>query len=179
MKDDARLIGDPGDAELCARRANPADRAYFVPAFTGLGAPYWDDEATGLLTGVTRTTGHDEIVRACLESIAYQIGDVVDAMRADTGLTVDELRVDGGPTANGYLMQFQADVSDARVSVSSVAELSAAGAAQVTGLAAGLYHGHEVTDQIQRTLYQPTMEPARRARKLDGWRAALAQALHH
>jgi glycerol kinase len=76
-------------------------------------------------------------------------------------------------------MQFQADVSDARVSVSSVAELSAAGAAQVAGLAAGLYHGHEVTDQIQRTLYQPTMEPARRARKLDGWRAALAQALHH
>ena len=179
MKDDARLIGDPGDAELCARRANPADRAYFVPAFTGLGAPYWDDEATGLLTGVTRTTGHDEIVRACLESIAYQIGDVVDAMRADTGLTVAELRVDGGPTANGYLMQFQADVSDARVSVSSVAELSAAGAAQVAGLAAGLYHGHEVTDQIQRTLYQPTMEPARRARKLDGWHAALAQALHH
>ena len=117
MKDDARLIYDPSDAEACARRANQADRAYFVPAFTGLGAPYWDDEACAILTGVTRTTGHDEIVKAGLESIAYQIGDVVGAMRADTGLDVSELRVDGGPTANGYLMQFQSDVTSVDLSV--------------------------------------------------------------
>ena len=179
MVDDARLIMEPGDAEVCARRANPADRAYFVPAFTGLGAPHWDDAATGILTGVTRTTGHDEIVRACLESIAYQIGDVVDAMRADTGLPVDELRVDGGPTANVYLMQFQADVADAAVSVSSVAELSAAGAAQVAGLAAGVYTSTEVTDQIFRVTYTPAMEEERRAAKLAGWKAALSQAMHH
>ncbi len=177
MKDDARLIGDPGDAEVCARRANPADSAYFVPAFTGLGAPYWDDSATGLLTGVTRTTGHDEIVKACLESIAYQIGDVVDAMRRDTGLDVAELRVDGGPTANAYLMQFQADVSTANVSVSSVAELSAAGAAYVAGHAAGVYDTNAIFRQIERTTYEPSMDERRREVLLAGWRAAIKQAM--
>ena len=177
MCDDARLIGDPGDAEVCARRANPADRAYFVPAFTGLGAPWWDNDATGLLTGITRTTGHDEMVKAGLESIAYQICDVVDAMRADTGLDVDELRVDGGPTANGYLMQFQADVTRAQVSVSSVAELSAAGAAYVAGHTAGVYDHNAIFDQIERTSYAVTMAERRRERLLGGWHAAVRQAM--
>ena len=179
MKDDARLIYDPGDAEACARRANQADRAYFVPAFTGLGAPYWDDEACAILTGVTRTTGHDEIVKAGLESIAYQIGDVVGAMRADTGLDVSELRVDGGPTANGYLMQFQSDVTSVDVSVSSVAELSAAGAAYVAGHAAGVYGGNAIFEQISRTTYTPKMEDVRREVLLSGWRAAVRQAMTH
>lgn len=179
MKDDARLIYDPSDAEACARRANQADRAYFVPAFTGLGAPYWDDEACAILTGVTRTTGHDEIVKAGLESIAYQIGDVVGAMRADTGLDVSELRVDGGPTANGYLMQFQSDVTSVDVSVSSVAELSAAGAAYVAGHAAGVYGGNAIFEQISRTTYMPKMEDVRREVLLSGWRAAVRQAMTH
>ncbi len=179
MKDDARLIFDPTDAEACARRANPADRTYFVPAFTGLGAPYWDDGATAILTGVTRTTGHDEIVKAGLESIAYQIGDVVDAMRADTGLEVHELRVDGGPTANGYLMQFQADVTDVDVSVSSVAELSAAGAAFVAGHAAGVYDANAIFEQIERTTYAGQMNPHHRKLLLAGWRAAVRQAMCH
>ncbi len=179
MKDDARLIYDPSDAEACARRANQADRAYFVPAFTGLGAPYWDDEACAILTGVTRTTGHDEIVKAGLESIAYQIGDVVGAMRADTGLDVSELRVDGGPTANGYLMQFQSDVTSVDVSVSSVAELSAAGAAYVAGHAAGVYGGNAIFEQISRTTYTPKMEDVRREVLLSGWRAAVRQAMTH
>ena len=164
---------------MCARRANPADRAYFVPAFTGLGAPYWDNEATAILTGVTRTTGHDEIVKAGLESIAYQIGDVVDAMRADTGLDVSELRVDGGPTANGYLMQFQADITYAAVSVSSVAELSAAGAAYVAGHAAGVYDDNAIFHQIERKMYTPQMEGVRREVLVSGWKAAVAQAMHH
>jgi glycerol kinase len=179
MKDDARLIYDPSDAEACARRANQADRTYFVPAFTGLGAPYWDDEACAILTGVTRTTGHDEIVKAGLESIAYQIGDVVDAMRADTGLDVSELRVDGGPTANGYLMQFQSDVTSVDVSVSSVAELSAAGAAYVAGHAAGVYDDNAIFEQIRRTVYTPQMEGVRREVLLGGWRAAVRQAMCH
>lgn len=179
MKDDARLIFDPTDAEACARRANPADRAYFVPAFTGLGAPYWDDEATAILTGVTRTTGHDEIVKAGLESIAYQIGDVVGAMRADTGLEVSELRVDGGPTANSYLMQFQADVCDAQVSVSSVAELSAAGAAYVAGHAVGVYDANAIFERIERTTYARTMDPHHRELLLAGWDAAVRQAMCH
>lgn len=179
MVDDARLIGDAGDAEVFARRAHPADRTYFVPAFTGLGAPHWDDGATAILTGITRTTGHDEIVKAGLESIAYQIGDVVGALRADTGLDVAELRVDGGPTANSYLMQFQADIADACVNVSSIAELSAAGAAFVAGHAAGIYDANAISERIERTVYEPAMEPSRRSALLAGWNAAVRQAIHH
>lgn len=179
MKDDARLIGDPSDAEVCARRANPADRAYFVPAFTGLGAPYWDNEATALYTGITRTTGHDELVKAGLESIAYQITDVLDAMRADTGLAVDELRVDGGPTANSYLMQFQANIARASVSVSSIAELSAGGAASVAGRTAGVYKGNAIAEAIQRTCYDAAMPQHVREAKIAGWHQAVAQARTH
>lgn len=179
MHEEARLIMDPADAEVCARRANPADRAYFVPAFTGLGAPWWDDEATGLLTGVTRTTGHDEIVKACLECIAYQIGDVVDLMGKDAGFAAEELRVDGGPTANGYLMQFQSDVCGVRVDVSSVAELSAAGVAFVAGHTAGVFDHNVIFDQIRRTAFDPTKDAAWRTRKVAGWHAALEQAMTH
>lgn len=179
MKDDARLIADPEDAEIAARRANRADRAYFVPAFTGLGAPYWDDGATALFTGITRTTGHDELVKAGLESIAYQIGDVVDAMRADTGLSVEELRVDGGPTANRYLMQFQADIARLRVSVSSVAELSAGGAASVAGQAVGVYAGNVIAEATERTCYDPEMGERMREDRLAGWHAAIEQVRTH
>ena len=119
------------------------------------------------------------IVEAGLESIAYQIGDVVDAMRADTGLGVSELRVDGGPTANGYLMQFQSDVTSVNVSVSSVAELSAAGASYVAGHTAGVYDGNAIFEQIRRTVYTPQMEDVRREVLLGGWRAAVRQAMCH
>lgn len=160
-------------------RANPADRAYFVPAFTGLGAPWWDTEATGLLTGVTRTTGRAEMVKACAESIPYQIADVLDALRADTGLEVGELRADGGVTANAYLMQFQADMAGADVVVSSLNELSAAGAGFVAGRSAGLYEGNAIYEKVSRRAFTPAMEADAVAAKRAGWHLALKQATTH
>ncbi len=177
--DDLRLIHDPGEAEDVARRANSADRAVFVPAFTGLGAPWWDGEATGLLTGVTRTTGREEIVRAVLDSIPLQDASLVRAMRADSGFPAPELRADGGPSRNAYLMQLQADLADARVVVSSLTELSAGGAAYVAGSSAGVYRGNAIYDAIERTVYEPSMGEAEREERMGRWKAALAQAMHH
>ena len=110
LKDDVGLICDPGETERWCREAVKDDELYFVPAFTGLGAPYWVSRATGALLGITRTTGKGEIVRACIECIAYQITDVIRAMSQDCGIGVKELRADGGPTKNSYLMQFQSDL---------------------------------------------------------------------
>jgi glycerol kinase len=179
LEDDVHLIGDAAETEVLVRSANPDDRSYFVPAFTGLGAPWWDSEATGLLTGVTRTTGRSEIVRACLDCIAYQVADVVDVMRQDTGLAVGELRVDGGPTRNRYLMQMQADVAEARVSASGLEELSAAGAAVLAGRATGLEGLEAGLGKAGRMEFEPSMEQGRRALLVDGWHAAVRQAMSH
>lgn len=177
LKDQMGLIESPAEVEGIIAQANPADRAYFVPAFTGLGAPWWDTEATGLLTGVTRTTGRAEMVKACAESIPYQIADVLDALRADTGLDVRELRADGGVTANGYLMQFQADMAGADVVVSSLNELSAAGAGFVAGRAAGLFDHNVIYEKVERRAYNPSMGADAVAAKRAGWHLALRQAM--
>lgn len=177
LKDSMGLIDDPSQVEEAVARANPRDRAYFVPAFTGLGAPWWDSDATGLLTGITRTTGRDEMVKACAESIPYQISSVVEALRADTGVTVGELRADGGATGNAYLMGLQADLADLTVSVSSLAELSAGGAAFVAGRSAGVYEGNEVFRQVEHRHFEPTMDLREREERLAGWEHALRQAM--
>ncbi len=179
LKDQMGLIESPAEVEDVIARANPADRAYFVPAFTGLGAPWWDTEATGLLTGVTRTTGRAEMVKACAESIPYQIADVLDALRADTGLEVGELRADGGVTANAYLMQFQADMAGADVVVSSLNELSAAGAGFVAGRSVGLYEGNAIYEKVSRRAFTPAMDADAVAAKRAGWHHALKQATTH
>lgn len=176
LKNDIGLIESAGETEALAFAANPADRTYLVPAFTGLGAPYWDAEATGMYTGMTRTTGKAELVRAALDGIAYQITDVVRAMEEDTGAELAELRVDGGPTRNRYLMQFQSDMTGRRVLVASREELSGIGAAYLAGLSLGIYD-ETVFDELGRTEYVPAMEEARREAKLRGWREALGRAL--
>ena len=135
LKDDVRLIDSPGETESLCREAISDDELYFVPAFTGLGAPHWKSNAKASLTGITRTTGKAEIVRAGVECIAYQITDVVRAMEADAGARVNTLRVDGGPTKNGYLMQFQSDILGADVLVPDAEELSGIGAAYAAGIA--------------------------------------------
>ena len=112
---------------------------------------YWDSEASGILTGITRTTGRAEIVRAGLESIAYQITDVVNAMSEESGIKIQELRVDGGPTRNKYLMQFQSDIADVTVQVPSAEELSGIGAAYAAGIAAGIFDREKVFSQMTRT----------------------------
>ena len=177
LKDDLKLIASPGETEALAFEANPKDHAYLVPAFTGLGAPYWDSEAEGILTGMTRTTKRAEIVRAGLDCIAYQITDVVKAMSEESGIAIGELRVDGGPTKNKYLMQFQSDIADVSVQVPSAEELSGIGAAYAAGIAAGIYNREEVFGQMSRTKFSPKMDVSERNKKYQGWKAAVEQVL--
>lgn len=139
LKDDLGLINHPGETEAMALAANPADTTYLMPAFSGLGAPYWDSDAKAVLCGMSRTTGKKEIVKAALECIAYQINDVVQAMKQSANIQIHELRADGGPTRNGYLMQFQSDLLGVAVRVPEAEELSGIGAAYAAGLAVGLY----------------------------------------
>ena len=179
LKDGMGLISDPAEVESVIASANPDDRAYFVPAFTGLGAPWWDGAATGLLTGVTRTTGRAEMVKACAECIPYQVADVVAALRRDTGLEMRQLRVDGGVTRNGYLMQMQADLTRSEVVVSDLSELSAAGAAYVAGRSAGVYARNVIHERNGSTTFSPAMSEGRREALVAGWHAAVRQATTH
>ena len=174
LKNDVKLISSPGETETLCEIAAQDDELYLVPAFSGLGAPYWNSQAKGILSGITRTTGREEIVRAGVESIAYQIADVVDAMSQDAGMSARKLRVDGGPTRNAYLMQFQSDILNADVDVSKAEEMSALGAAYVAGIAMGLYD-KGIAKRMERTTYLPQMESERRKKKRDGWIAAVGQ----
>ncbi len=179
LKDRVHLIGSPDELEGLIHEANPNDRSYFVPAFTGLGAPWWDSAATGMLTGVTTLTGRAEIAKACAECIPYQIADVLDALRADTGLALTTLRADGGVTKNAYLMQFQADMAKASVEVSKLAELSAAGAAFAAGRGAGLWTENVIHERYGHETYTPEMAEEMRQSKRSGWQAALRQVRCH
>lgn len=177
LKDDLHLIDSPGETQKLAEAANPKDTTYLVPAFTGLGAPYWDSDAKAAMVGMGRTTGRAELVKAALESIAYQIHDVVDTMQRESGIPISELRVDGGPTRNSYLMQFQSDLSAIPVCVPSDEELSGIGAAYAAGLGAGFYRKEQLFSDEGRTVYRPAMEEAVRAEKRRGWQKAVAGVL--
>ena len=179
LKKDVGLIETDMEASELAAIANTKDRTYFVPAFTGLGAPYWDSHAEGILTGISRTTGRAEIARACLDCIAYQITDLVECMRKDSGLGVDGMRVDGGPTASGYLMQFQSDMARLTVEVPAVQELSGLGAAYCAGISAGIYDPEDIFAGIARTHHAPEMEKAYRDELYSGWKHAVRQTLLH
>ncbi len=177
LREDVGLISTDTEATELAYKANPNDHAYFVPAFTGLGAPYWNSRATGLLTGITRTTGKAEITKACLDCIAYQITDLVELMRQDSGIPVDTLRVDGGPTASKYLMQFQSDIANVSVQVPDLQELSGMGAAYAAGMAAGIYQLDRIYRSIQRRKFIPQMGATVRDAHYNGWKFAIRQAL--
>lgn len=168
LKDDVRLIDSPAETESLCREAISDDELYFVPAFTGLGAPHWKSNAKALLTGITRTTGKAEIVRAGIECIAYQITDVVRAMEADAGVKVKELRVDGGPTKNGYLMQFQSDILGGNVLVPDAEELSGIGVAYAAGIAMGIYT-MDLFKLMKRKTYSKEMDENMREKKYIGW----------
>lgn len=176
LKDDMELIQSPAETEALCRKAEADDSLYFVPAFTGLGAPYWNSEAKGALTGITRTTRKAEMVRAGVECIAYQISDVVNAMSQDAKTEIQELRVDGGPTRNQYLMQFQSDILDRKVLVPDAEELSGIGAAYAAGRGLGLY-GDEVFTRLKRREYAPKMCEDTRVRKYNGWKDAVGHVL--
>lgn len=177
LKDDLKLINSPAETEDLAKSANVADKSYLVPAFTGLGAPYWDSEATASITGMTRVTGRNEIVRAALDSIAYQIADVVKLMQQETGFTIKSLKTDGGPTKNKYLMQFQSDILNIPVQVSNVEELSACGVAYMAGITLGIYDKDELMNAMQRKTYKSNMDIELSEKLYEGWQQAIKRTL--
>lgn len=173
LKDDLKLISNPGETQELAEQANPQDTTYLVPAFSGLGAPHWDSEAKAIIWGMSRTTKKAELVKAGLESIVYQITDVIEAMKAEADIPIQELRVDGGPTKNTYLMQFQSDIAGIPVQVPSAEELSGIGAAYAAGIAQGLYQKEELFKRMNRTKFSPGMEQETRDKKYAGWKKAV------
>lgn len=177
LKDDLGLISSAAETSQLAEQANPQDTTYLVPAFSGLGAPYWDSEAKATLCGMSRTTQRREIVKAGLECIAYQITDVITAMKMASGVEIQELRVDGGPTRNRYLMQFQSDIAGIPVQVPQAEELSGIGAAYAAGLAIGLYQADHVFGRMQRQTFTPQMIKKDRENRYAGWKHAVSSVL--
>ena len=178
VRDELRFISDSRDSEYFATKVKDNGGVYVVPAFTGLGAPHWDMYARGAILGLTRGTGRNHIIRACLEAIAYQTRDVLVAMEKDTGIRLRELRVDGGASANNFLMQFQADILGCTIRRPMIRETTALGAAYLAGLAVGVWKDlSEIRDQwtLDR-LYEPKMSEAERTRLLSGWNKAVERA---
>lgn len=177
LKDQMGMLGSAGESEELAYKANEADHTYLVPAFSGLGAPYWRSDATAILTGMSRTTGRAEVVRAGLDCIVYQITDIVELMKETAEVRDVELRVDGGPTRNRWLMQRQSDMLRCRVRVPSSEELSAMGAAYAAGLGIGLYTPR-IFEGMQYTTFTPTMDAVKRQECYEGWKQAVRQVLN-
>jgi len=177
LRDELRILGSATESEQLAQQIEDNEGVYLVPAFAGLGAPYWDAEARGALLGMTRGTGRAHLARAALESIAYQSRDIVEVMNRDSGIELAELRVDGGASANDFLMQFQADLLDVPVERPQLVETTAAGAAYLAGLAAGVWNSPNEVDEARRIerRFEPRMSAAERDRLYRGWRAAVAR----
>src|SRR5580704_318501 len=177
LRDELRIIGTSAESEKLARSSRDRSHPYLVPAFVGLGAPYWDAGARGAIVGITRGTNRADVVRAALDSIAYQVRDALAAMEKDSGRRVRELRVDGGATANGYLMQFQADVLGRPVRRPRMAETTALGAAMLAGLACGLWRSPAELRALGGSgrSFRPSMRPGERERLVNGWHAAVAR----
>lgn len=180
LKDDLQLISSPQETESLARAANPQDKCYFVPALSGLGAPYFDSKARGTIIGMSRLTTKKELVRAALDSIAYQVSDVIEVVRQSSidssGIDISELNVDGGATGNGYLMQMQSDLINLPVKVPQDSELSGMGVAFMAGIAAGIYKADIMQHKQAAKSYEPHMSSAERQSKLEGWHQAVACA---
>jgi glycerol kinase len=177
LRDGLRLIASAPESESAARRVDSTLGTYLVPAFAGLGAPYWDADARGALVGLTRGVTADHVVRAALESLAYQTRDVVEAMVADSKKRLKILRVDGGASANDFLMQFQADLLGAPVERPEVIETTAAGAAFLAGLGVGIWKSGADVERVRRVhrVFEPSMSAAERRHLYDGWKDAVAR----
>lgn len=173
LVEEVKLIQSAKESEELAKAANQEDRTYLVPAFTGLGAPYWDSNATAHISGMTRTTGKAEIVKAAVESIAYQIADIVKLMSEESGVAIEELRVDGGPTRNEYLMQFQSDILGIGVQVPNVEELSGIGVAYLVGITLGIYEQEKLFARVNRKCFNPVMNKDTKERRCQGWKDAV------
>lgn len=178
LRDGLKIIDEAPDSEFYAMKVPHADGVYVVPAFAGLGAPYWDMYARGAILGLTRGTTKAHLIRATLESLAYQVRDVLDAMEKDSGLSLQTLRVDGGASANGLLMQFQADILGANVERPRIIETTALGAAYLAGLAVGYWKPEDISDKWQLdATFVPSMEEEERNRLYRGWQKAVKRAM--
>ncbi len=175
LRDELRLISDASDSEYFARKAGSNNGVYIVPAFTGLGAPYWDMYARGSIFGLTRGSNRNHIIRAALEAIAYQTMDVIGAMEQDTGLAIHRLKVDGGASKNNFLMQFQADMIGATVQRAQIMETTALGAAYLAGLYAGVWASTEdiINSWTMDREYAPTMPPDEKTYLANKWNQAV------
>ena len=179
LRDELKIVHDSHDSEYFAQKVPDSNGVYVVPAFTGLGAPYWDPYARGAIFGLSRGSNRNHIVRATLESIAYQTRDVLEAMQSDSGQRLQYLRVDGGATNNNFLMQFQADILDVNVERPVVKEVTALGAAYLAGLAVGFWKDlDELHDKarVERT-FTPDNDEEKRERRYKGWKKAVKRSL--
>lgn len=178
LKENMRFINDPADSEYFALKAKSSNGVYIVPAFTGLGAPYWDMYARGTVFGLTRSTTREEIIRASLESIAYQIQDLLEVLRKDTGLQIDGLKVDGGCSANNFLMQFQADISNIYVLKSPNKESTALGAFYLAGIQAGAFSLNDILNREKEyTSFSPKLGEIERQKLIKRWKKAVKMSL--
>ncbi len=175
LRDEMRFFSDSKDSEYFAKKVQSSGGVYFVPAFSGLGAPEWDMNARGTITGITRGTKRSHIIRAALEGIAYQVDDVIKAMSKDLGMKITSLSVDGGAANNGFLTQFQADISDVTVNVSQDTEVTARGAAILAGLASGIFKKEEDAFSLKEEgkNFSPAMTQEQREKLLLGWHNAI------
>ncbi|MCW8329610.1 glycerol kinase GlpK [Photobacterium sp. SDRW27] len=175
LRDEVKLLDDAKDSEYFAEKVGSANGVYVVPAFTGLGAPYWDPYARGAIVGLTRGVNSNHIIRATLESVAYQTRDVLDAMQADSGINLASLRVDGGAVANNFLMQFQSDILATEVHRPVVTEVTALGAGYLAGLAVGFWGSiDELKDKaVLDRGFIPCTDDQKRERRYKGWKRAV------
>ena len=175
LRDELGLIASAAESEKAALSVPDSAGVYIVPAFAGLGAPYWDMYARGTICGLTRGSGKNHIIRACLEAIAYQTNDLITALKADTGLPINHIRADGGAAANNFLMQFQADISDVGVIRPAQTEATAAGAAYLAGLAVGFWKNKNEILRLpdNQTEFKPAITAKRREALTDGWKRAV------
>lgn len=178
LRDELGLIRDAAESEVLAKSVPDANGCYVVPAFVGLGAPYWDQYARGAIVGLTRGVNRNHIVRATLESIAYQVNDVLTAMQEDSGMPITSLRVDGGACDNDFLMQFQADILNTSVVRPYCIETTAMGAAYLAGLAVGYWRSKEeiLANHVIAAEFKPQMGQAKRESLLQGWHNAVKAA---
>lgn len=179
LRDEMKLIESAGQSEALAQSVESTGGVYLVPAFTGLGAPWWDMYSRGTLVGITRGTGRAHVVRAALEAIAYQSADLMAAMKADCGFEPAQLQVDGGASSNGFLMQFQSDIMGVPVVRPQVMETTALGAALLAGLAVGVYGSLQDTAKVWNPdlRFEPQMVKEDRDRSLHGWHRAVERSL--
>jgi len=180
LRDELKIVADASDTDYFASKAETSNGVYVIPAFTGLGAPYWDPYARGAIVGISRGTSANQIIRATLESIAYQTKDVLEAMQADSGSTLQGLRVDGGACANNFLMQFQADILGTRVERPAVLEVTAMGAAFLAGIAVGFWKSLDsVKDRmVIERVFTPSENKAKQIARYKGWKRAVERSMH-